>query len=246
MRNPKWHRDEIILALDLYLNPYRGSIDSQNPNIIELSELLNKLPIFENKPENDKFRNPNGVSLKMSNFLAIDPNYPGKGMTAYSKLDKEVFDEFYQDRPRLIKVARAIKGITENELLNEQLKRIEFDEVSYLDSVQEGQVLYKLHKYRERNNKIVEAKKKSVLKSTGRLSCEVCNFDFEKEYGSIGIGFIECHHTKPLSNYTDTSETKLEDLSLVCSNCHRMLHRKIDTLTIIDLKEVKDTDTNSL
>ena len=246
MRNQKWHRDEIILALELYFNPNRGSIDSRNPNIIELSEILNKLPIFANKPENEKFRNPNGVSLKMSNFLAIDPTYHGKGMAAYSKLDKVVFHDFYNDRQRLNKVARAIKLITENKLLSEQLRRIEFDEASYLDSVQEGQVLYKLHKYRERNNKIVEAKKNSVLKVKGRLSCEVCDFDFEKDFGIIGAGFIECHHTKPLSNYNNTSETKLEDLSLVCSNCHRMLHRKIDTLTISDLKKIKVTAINSL
>jgi hypothetical protein len=35
-RNPKWHRDEIILALDLYLDKERGSIDKSNPKIIEL------------------------------------------------------------------------------------------------------------------------------------------------------------------------------------------------------------------
>lgn len=89
MRNPKWHRDEIILALNLYLDPYRGSIDSRNPNIIELSNLLNMLPIFEVKPDSEKFRNPNGVSLKMSNFLALDPKYHGRGMSSYSKLDKK-------------------------------------------------------------------------------------------------------------------------------------------------------------
>ena len=46
MRNPKWHRDEIILALDLYFDKDLGTISSKNPKIIALSELLNKLPIF--------------------------------------------------------------------------------------------------------------------------------------------------------------------------------------------------------
>lgn len=40
MRNPKWHRDEIILALDLYYDKDLGSMDSGNHKIIALSELL--------------------------------------------------------------------------------------------------------------------------------------------------------------------------------------------------------------
>lgn len=51
MRNPKWNRDEIILALDLYFDKERGSIDANNSKIIELSNLLNSLSIFENKPD---------------------------------------------------------------------------------------------------------------------------------------------------------------------------------------------------
>lgn len=98
MRNPKWHRDEIILALDLYYDKDLGSMDSGNHKIIALSELLNRLPIFNHKPDQQTFRNPNGVTLKLSNFKALDPNYPGKGMEAFSKLDKEVFEEFSIDK----------------------------------------------------------------------------------------------------------------------------------------------------
>ena len=72
MRNPKWHRDEIILALDLYFRLDPGQISARNPAIIELSKVLNKLPIHEERPDSVKFRNPNGVGLKLSNFLAID------------------------------------------------------------------------------------------------------------------------------------------------------------------------------
>lgn len=34
MRNPKWHRDEIILALNLYFDQERGSIDGKNEKLI--------------------------------------------------------------------------------------------------------------------------------------------------------------------------------------------------------------------
>lgn len=117
VRNPKWHRDEIILALDLYFDANRGSIDARNPKVTALSETLNKLPLFSIRPDEKRFRNPNGVSLKLSNFSAIDPGYIGKGMEAYSKLDKELFDEFYNDRQRLRQIAHQIRqGITSESL----------------------------------------------------------------------------------------------------------------------------------
>ena len=106
---PKWHRDEIILALDLYFRDDRGSIDKSNDKIIELSTVLNKLPLFPDRPDAEKFRNPNGVTLKLSNFLALDGNYGGKGMQSYSKLDSEVFTEFAQDRMRLKAIANEIR-----------------------------------------------------------------------------------------------------------------------------------------
>lgn len=89
MKNPKWHRDEIILALELYFELRPGEIHARNPRIIALSEILNKLPIYTNRPDAVRFRNPNGVALKLSNFLAIDPAYHGSGMASYSKLDKK-------------------------------------------------------------------------------------------------------------------------------------------------------------
>lgn len=43
MRPPRWHRDEIILALDLYRTIEPKEMDNRNPKVIELSELLNRL-----------------------------------------------------------------------------------------------------------------------------------------------------------------------------------------------------------
>lgn len=114
MRNPKWHREEAILALDLYFDKNLGAINSNNPKIIALSELLNRLPIHAQKADYKKFRNPNGIAMKLANFKALDPNYKGKGLRAYSKLEKEVFEEFYSDIERLHKVANTIKQLSDN------------------------------------------------------------------------------------------------------------------------------------
>jgi putative restriction endonuclease len=76
-------------------------------------------------------------------------------------------------------------------------------------------------------------KAKALFKTKhGRLFCEACKFDFEKKYGSIGNGFIEVHHTIPVSELKRGAKTRIADLALVCSNCHRILHRRRPWLTI--------------
>jgi 5-methylcytosine-specific restriction protein A len=157
-------------------------------------------------------------------------------MEAYSILDKEVFEEFYNDRDQLHKIASYIKQVSSDKGSSNGISQIEDDEISELDIVKEGQVLYKYHKVRERNRKIVEAKKKSVIKQNGELICEACGFNFEKTYGELGKGYIECHHLIPLGNFKNIKETKLEDLGLLCSNCHKMIHKDLSISTIKEFK----------
>ncbi|MCL2650996.1 MAG: hypothetical protein FWD60_08245 [Candidatus Azobacteroides sp.] len=114
MRNPKWHRDEAILLLDLYFDKNLGTINSNNPKIIALSELLNRLPIHTHRPDPQKFRNPNGMVMKLANIQALDPNNKGKGLESYSKLEKEVFEEFCSDIERLHKIANKIRQALDN------------------------------------------------------------------------------------------------------------------------------------
>ncbi|GJM29232.1 MAG: hypothetical protein DHS20C17_18670 [Cyclobacteriaceae bacterium] len=232
MRNPKWHQDEIILALDLYFRLEPGQIHARNPDIIELSKVLNQLPIHDSKPDEEKFRNPNGVGLKLSNFLALDPNYEGTGMQAHSKLDQELFNKYSNNRELLKRLARNIISTTSDFELRDQLKHIDLED----EEVQEGEVIYKLHRYRERNSRINKKKKDLTLTRYGSLECEVCGFDFFKIYGERGKGYIECHHRVPLSNLDPGTKTTLDDLALVCANCHRILHRKTDDMSIDTLK----------
>jgi 5-methylcytosine-specific restriction protein A len=67
--------------------------------------------------------------------------------------------------------------------------------------------------------------------------CAVCDFDFEKNYGEIGKGFIHVHHLTPVSQVGEQYEVDpINDLRPVCPNCHSMLHRQEDTLSIDKLK----------
>ena len=223
MKNPNWERDELILALDFKLKP--GQIHAKNPEIIKLSDILNRLPIHPERPDAVRFRNSNGVGLKLSNFLAIDPQYAGKGMAAYAKLDKEVFDEFKVNKEVLNKLATQIRKISENVELTSKLKLIKNESSEEKHIAKEGQILYKLHKYRERNQTLIKKKKEQHYRKYSNLACELCGFDFEKTYGEVGKGFIECHHKTPLAELTAETTNSLDDLILVCSNCHRMFHQ---------------------
>ena len=73
-RNPTWAYDELIVTLDLYLR--EGLLDDTDSRVIELSDVLNALPIHTVRPNEERFRNPNGVAMKLGNLAALDPSYP--------------------------------------------------------------------------------------------------------------------------------------------------------------------------
>jgi HNH endonuclease len=101
-------------------------------------------------------------------------------------------------------------------------------------SAQEGQPKLVQHKRRERSRSL---RKKRIEQAGESLVCEACGFNFEQIYGDRGRGFIECHHTTPLSQIDPATPTRLEDLALLCANCHRMVHRQ-PWLTVDDLKKL--------
>ena len=219
MRNPPWTRNELILALDLYFRLNVENTSEKNPEIKELSTYLNQLPIFPEGIRDTNFCNPSGVYMKLCNYLRFDPNYSGVGLDAGSKLDEVVWNEFSIDKSRLHKIANIIKS--QNSFFSVEN---EINDAGIDDEFAEGKIVTRTHKNRERNQKAIFTKKNLVLRSTGRLACEICGFDFFMVYGEIGKGFAEYHHTIPVSELVPGQKTRIEDLSINCSNCHRILH----------------------
>jgi 5-methylcytosine-specific restriction protein A len=233
MKNPKWTRDELILALDLYFRCPPSKTNKENKEIIALSDLLNSLPIHPQKLEYDKFRNPNGVYMKLCNFLRFDPNYSGTGLKVGGKLEEEIWHEFSGNKENLRRVSQAI--INSSTDVPRPTGYEEDDE-----EFEEGRVLTRLHKIRERSPSVIKKKKADVLKKTGKLECEACGFDFHKFYGDIGQGVAECHHTRPVSELKKGDKTKLSDLSILCANCHRIIHKSKPMFSVKQLrKEIK-------
>ena len=105
----------------------------------------------------------------------------------------------------------------------------------------EGKEKYRQHRKLERNRAVVTKAKESRLADTGRLQCDVWSFDFMEMYGRLGDGFVEAHHKIPVSELGPPSKTKISDLALVCSNCHRMLHRGRRLLKVDELRQIVRT-----
>jgi predicted HNH restriction endonuclease len=102
----------------------------------------------------------------------------------------------------------------------------------------EGKEKYKLHRTLERDSSIGKKAKENRMDTVGELRCDVCDFSFSDKYGELGGGFIEAHHTVPVSQLKGDRKTNINEMALVCSNCHRMLHSGKELLSISELKNI--------
>lgn len=234
-RNPTWNRDELIVALDLYIRHAGNPPGKTSAEITELSDLLNRMGAQQGRQAT--YRNANGVYLKMMNFRSLDPTYTQagqKGMSHRGKGEEGVWNDFAHDPDHLRQVATAIRETVEGGAV----QIIAPDDDDDTTEGEEGRVLTRVHRARERNRAIVDRKKRAVLQKEGVLRCEACCFDFEATYGERGRGFIECHHTKPIHTLLPGTKTKLADLALLCSNCHRMVHAARPWLSVPQLRQI--------
>lgn len=70
------------------------------------------------------------------------------------------------------------------------------------------------------------------------LDCQACGLNFRTAYGAWGEGYIEVHHLIPLSESGERSTDPRRDLAVLCSNCHRMAHRRRGfCLTLDELRQ---------
>lgn len=115
------------------------------------------------------------------------------------------------------------------------------DDIEDIDEHQEyteGEKKVRRHIARERNSKVINDAKKAFKNKHGKLYCEACEFDFNSVYGDRGEDYIEGHHTNFVSDSNGKMKTKIKDIAMLCSNCHRMIHTKRPWLTIEELKDI--------
>lgn len=103
-------------------------------------------------------------------------------------------------------------------------------------SVVEGDPRLFFHLRRERDPKIVRAKLKAALAVNGRIQCEACGFATQVTFPGLSGEVCEVHHRLPLGSASELVETRLEDLALLCANCHRAIHRTNPIMSVEEFR----------
>jgi putative restriction endonuclease len=112
-----WTEDELILAINLYCKLPFGKIHRLNPEIIHLAELVG--------------RTPNSVSYKLVNFASFDPSLQARGIKGAvnaSKLDKQIWNEFFNNWENLTYESEKLRARYENKSI-EELNNINSDDL---------------------------------------------------------------------------------------------------------------------
>lgn len=164
-----WTREELIIAINLYCKTPFGKLDARNPSIINLANLIG--------------RTSNSVALKLVNFASLDPTLKArgiKGASNASKLDKEIWNEFFNNWDALT---------FESELLLAEFKKVsveEISDISELEPPKEGKTREQLIKARVNQSFF----RKSILAAYNNTCCIT---------GLQQIEFLVAGHIKPWS-----------------------------------------------
>ncbi len=224
-----WTRDEIILASALIEPNGWRPLDRIHPEVIELSKLLQGRSLYLLDQRGPDFRTPSSVHRKMADIATSHPEYTGRA-TNGNRIDRQVLLDFLDQPAEMHARARAIRAALWAEDPGEPLPDADVDD----PTANEGGVLLRQHLRRERDPRMRKAKIAQIKRAGLAVACEVCDFDFSKTYGPHGADYIECHHRTPL-HVSGPTKTRLQDLALLCSNCHRMIHRAKSWLTVDEL-----------
>lgn len=110
MRSPNWTSEELMLALELYLNKdmkWHSKISNNTWEILALSELLRGLDIITARVDST-FRSPSSIRLKFANFKFLDERYRNYAMSNVGKQDKVIWDRYHLNYIELKKHAKLL------------------------------------------------------------------------------------------------------------------------------------------
>jgi putative restriction endonuclease len=101
-----WTRDELILALNLYLKLPFGKLHSRTPEIIYLAELIG--------------RTPGSIAMRLNNFASVDPFHQQRGIGGLPGGRKQVepiWNEFIDNKEELLYESERILAELENKTI---------------------------------------------------------------------------------------------------------------------------------
>lgn len=120
-----WTRNELILAINLYCKLPFGRLHRTNPEVIHLANLIG--------------RTPSSIAYKLVNFASLDPSLKARGIKGAvnaSKLDKKIWDEYYENWDDLPYESEKLRAKIENKPI-EVLNNIKPEELLKLGKTRE-------------------------------------------------------------------------------------------------------------
>ena len=234
MKRILWTRDELILVLDLYLNNRETSYKLPEDTLVRYSSYLKEMHGIEAN-ESLGFRSPKSVEIRLRNYASLDPYWLKQGkkglQNSKTAAFREIWAEFQEHPEDVSEIANEIKrSISGNDytLPNGKLDEREA-------KVIEGKKQLRIHYSRERKSQR-KAKLKAFMASYGSLFCEVCDDDCSNYVEEVREKVFEVHHNVPLAIASHQVETKLDDLSVLCANCHRAIHGYEEVPTVEQMR----------
>ena len=113
-----WTRDELLLAINLYCKLPFGKLDKNTKEVKEMAAAID--------------RTANSVALKLVNFSSLDPSLKArgiKGMGNASKLDEQIWNEFYNNWDAALIESEKLLAKQKNTSI-EKLNKIEVSDLS--------------------------------------------------------------------------------------------------------------------
>jgi len=226
LTNIQWETEEHLIILDTWFK--KKSFSSFEHLIKEIELKLVQLKAYcayFSKTLDTK--NVELIKLAFNEITTISHGHKIKNSSNLLNL----FHRFRNDPEEL---SNFIEILYEDISMNIYSVPVEHEETLFY----EGDKQAKLHIHTERDPRIVKAKKNQFKAMHNALYCEACYFNFENCYGLRGVNYAQVHHLKPLSELDSKSLIHLNDLAILCSNCHSMIHRKKPWLSLESLKKI--------
>jgi 5-methylcytosine-specific restriction protein A len=178
--------------------------------------------ICENWSEEESFRieDLHKYELDLAKIFPRNQHIRAKVRQTTQQLRDDGWLEFVDNKGTYVRTARS------DSLL--------YPEIVSPTSITEGACkLVSVNAY-ERSSKARQA----CIKHHGCV-CSACGLNFADLYGERGAGFIHVHHTKPLAALKEEYVVDpIKDLVPVCPNCHAMLHRGSELLSVSELRDI--------
>lgn len=108
-----WSKNELMLAFNLYLKMPFGKMHSKNPDIIHLANIIG--------------RSANSIALRLANFASVDPYHQSRGvvgMKGGAKQVQPIWDEFFQNKEKLIFESEKILAEKENQTIESKFSEL--------------------------------------------------------------------------------------------------------------------------